>query len=50
MIIESIRYWIIPIICLVIVVGVIFPVALHYKITVIIPNAEDERQEMKKMS
>ena len=45
---ESLRFWIIPAISL-ICVAVIFSFALDYKINVILPNAEIERESMKNM-
>lgn len=46
---DALRFWIIPIICLVIVMG-FFVFSLYYKINTIFPNAELERQEMKEMT
>jgi hypothetical protein len=46
---DALRFWIIPIICLVIVMG-FFVFSLDYKINTIFPNAELERQKMKEMT
>lgn len=46
---DALRFWIIPIICLVIVMG-FFVFSLNYKINIIFPNAELERQEIKEMA
>ena len=46
---ESLRFWIIPIMCMVAVMG-IFLVTLEYKINTVFPNAELERLEIQKMS
>ena len=46
---ESLRFWIIPIICIVTVVG-IFSISLEYKVNTVFPNAELERLEMQNMS
>ncbi|WP_016939260.1 MULTISPECIES: hypothetical protein [Nitrosopumilus] len=46
---NSLRYWIIPIICIVVVMGV-FVVTMEYKINTVFPNAAAELEEIKKMS
>jgi len=46
---SSLHYWIIPIICLISVIAV-FSFAIDYKVNTVFPNAELERQEIKKMS
>ena len=46
---ESLRFWIIPIVCIVAVLG-IFSVSLEYKVNTVFPNAELERMEIKNMS
>jgi len=46
---DALRFWIIPIICLVVVMG-FFAFSLDYKINTIFPNAELERQKIKEMS
>ena len=46
---NSLHYWIIPIICLISVIAV-FSFAIDYKVNTVFPNAELERQEIKKMS
>jgi hypothetical protein len=46
---DALRFWIIPILCLVIVMG-FFVFSLDYKINTIFPNAELERQKMKEMT
>jgi len=46
---SSLHYWIIPIICLISVIT-IFSFAIEYKVNTVFPNAELERQEIKKMS
>ena len=43
---ESLRFWIIPIVCIVAVLG-IFSVSLEYKVNTVFPNAELERMEIK---
>lgn len=47
---NSLRFWIIPIVCLIIILGIIFPYLLYHKTTVIFPNAVIELDEIKKMS
>ncbi len=47
---NSLQFWIIPIISLIIIVGVIFPYILYYQNTVVYPNATIELDEIKKMS
>lgn len=46
---DSLQFWIIPIICLVIV-GVFFIGVLGYQFNVEFPNAEQELDELYKMS
>ena len=46
---NSLHYWIIPIISMIVVVA-IFSFSLDYKLNTIFPNAELERQEIKEMS
>ena len=46
---DSLHYWIIPIICIVAMIG-IFTVSLDYKVNTIFPNAALEIQEIKEMS
>ena len=46
---ESLRFWAIPIVCLVSIMFV-FAFAVDYKVNTIFPNAELEIQEIKKMS
>ena len=46
---DSLRFWIIPILCLIGTMA-IFSITMEYKINTILPNAELERQEMKEMS
>ena len=45
---ESLRFWIIPIVCFVGAM-IMFSITLEYKINTILPNAELERQEMQEM-
>ena len=47
---SSLRFWIIPIICLVVAMGVIFPFILHHQATVIFPKAAIEIDQLKNMS
>ena len=47
---SALRYWIIPIVCLIIIMGIIFPYILYHQTTVIFPNAVIELDKMKKMS
>ena len=46
---NSFHYWIIPIACMIAIIP-IFAFALDYKINIIFPNAELERQEIKEMA
>ena len=46
---DSIRYWIIPILCMVTAMGVIFPYVLYYQQTVVFPNSVIELDELKNM-
>ncbi len=46
---DALRFWIIPIVCLV-SASLIFSVALVYKFNIVFPNAELERLEMNEMS
>lgn len=46
---DSLRYWIIPIICIVAIMGV-FSVTIEYKVNTIFPNAALEMEEIKKIS
>ena len=45
---DSLRFWIIPIISL-ITIAFIFSFTVDYKINVVLPNAEIERNDMKNM-
>jgi len=47
---NSLRFWIIPIVSLIVMMGIIFPYVLYYKDTVVFPNATIELDEIKKMS
>ncbi len=47
---NSLRFWIIPIVSMVIIMGIIFPYVMYYKTTVVFPNAIVELDEIKKMS
>jgi len=47
---ESLRFWIIPIICMVAAMGVIFPFMINHQITIVHPNAAIEIDEIKKMT
>ncbi|QLH05837.1 hypothetical protein [Nitrosopumilus ureiphilus] len=46
---SSLRFWIIPVICLVVVIG-IFASVLAYQFNVAMPNAVVEMEELRKMS
>ena len=46
---NSLHYWIVPIVCMIAVIG-IFSFSIDYKVNTIFPNAELERQEIKEMS
>lgn len=46
---DSLHYWIVPIICIVAMIGM-FTVSLDYKVNTIFPNAVLELQEIKEMS
>ncbi len=47
---NSLRYWIIPIVSMIAVMGVIFPYILYHQTTVVFPNAVVELDEIKNMS
>ena len=46
---NSLHYWIIPIISIIVVAGIL-SFSLDYKINTVLPNAEIEREKMKVMS
>lgn len=46
---DSLRYWLIPILCMTIVIGLIFPYILYNQQTVVFPNAALELDELKNM-
>jgi hypothetical protein len=47
---DSRKYWIIPIVCFIVIAGIIFPYSLVHKYDVVLPNAAIEREEMKNMT
>lgn len=47
---KSLQFWIVPIACMIIIMGIIFPYILYHHTTVISPNAVIELGEIKKMS
>lgn len=44
---DSLHYWIIPIFCMVAVMGVVFPFLIHHQQTVVFPNAAIELDKLK---
>jgi len=44
------KFWIVPLVAFVLVTCVIFPIAMHHKITVVIPNAIVELAEIQDMT